>query len=73
MVCHAQGQPWDQTAEGSTGKGQMAAEGLPAPTPTGPSLFSLPVRSPSSFPSFSVVRKGQSVPYPVGAQELGLA
>lgn len=36
MVCHAQGQLWDQTAEGSTGKGQMAAEGLPAPTPTGP-------------------------------------
>lgn len=48
---HAGGRPWDQAPREEGGKGQMVPERLPAPTPTCPSLFSLPVQFPSSLPA----------------------
>lgn len=47
----AGGWPRDQAPREEGGKGQMAPERLPAPTPTCPSLFSLPVQFPSSLPA----------------------
>lgn len=48
---HAGGRPGDQAPREEAGKGQMAPERLPAPTPTCPSLLSLPVQFPSSRPA----------------------